>query len=211
MWKRADLGAMGSSRSSRRRRLLIELSIVIAVAIAYPLATPEGASRAGDTSGAGGLAPPIGGAEGRAVPELATYGMFFKKGEPARAVEVSPPPSPTTSPEGPAKSGAKSSRKSSTPSGQQAPRDPDDLGMVLITCYTMKSNTASGSMPNTSTAATSPGFLPLGTVISIEGVGVYTVADRGPLGRKIDIWMASDEECTAFGKQYHRVRVISRP
>lgn len=211
MWKRALRGASGSKGQRRLRRLVPEVLLVVAVGVGYPLATPHGPSRAGD-GGGDLLAPPIGGPEGAAVPEVQATGLFFPGAEPALAVAVTPPPPPK--PPSGAGSGKRSVSPPPTPrpvAEKAPPADPDDLGVLVITCYTLTSNTASGSPPDPSTAATSSGFLPLGTVISIEGVGTFTVKDRGPLGRKIDIWMASNEECTAFGKRYLRVRVISRP
>jgi 3D (Asp-Asp-Asp) domain-containing protein len=212
MWKRAMFGAFGSRIQIRLRRLLAGVLVAVVAAVVYPLATPNGASQAGDTKGDGLLAPPIGGSDGRVLPEVQSTGMFFPRARPALAVTVTPPPPPPKpSATNPPKPSTKSSPTAERKRDSAQAADPDDLGIVLITCYTMQSGTASGEPPDPSTAATSPGFLPLGTVISIEGVGTFTVKDRGPLGRKIDIWMASDEECTGFGKQYHRVRVLSRP
>ncbi|MER3396688.1 MAG: hypothetical protein C4319_07900 [Acidimicrobiia bacterium] len=186
------------------------------VATAYLAVTPYGSSRAGDPLSRDLLAPPIGGPDAVSIPELKSSGMFYPKAVPAKPVPVAPrtavPQTNTPPPTGVAKPRPAASAKS--PSANSAPNieaNPDDLGVLLITCYTMKSNTASGSPPDTSTAATSPGFLPLGTVISIEGVGTFTVKDRGPLGKKVDIWIPTDEECRAFGKQYHRVKIVSRP
>ncbi len=215
MWKRAGYGADGATEKTRLKRRLVKLWLVPVIAIAYTVATPFAPSQAGDIQGSDLLAPPIGGVEGAGLQELRASGSFYPKAKPAPAATVTPPPPPT-----PAASPQSDRQASNSPSGrsgsgkatsQGSGGDPNDLGVLLITCYTLTSPTASGEPPDASTAAASKGFLPLGAVISIEGVGTFTIKDRGPLGSKIDIWMASDEDCRAFGKQYRRVKVLSRP
>jgi len=205
----AEKASLHTRRTNWLGRSLACICLGIAVAVVLPTSAP----RAVDPSGDGLLAPPIGGPDATFFPEMRLEGQFFPVATPATAVnvEVSGSPAPATAKK-PSNSSVKTSnpdsvaRKSQSQSGSQ---DPNDLGTLLITCYSLKSNTASGAAPDTSTAAADPRFLPLGTVISIEGLGTFTIKDRGPLGRKIDIWIPSESDCRAFGKRYLRVRIVS--
>ncbi len=215
MRKRAGYGAEGAAEKTRLKHRLVKLWLVPVLAIAYTVATPVAPSQAGDIQGSELLAPPIGGAEGAGLLEVKASGPFYPKAKPAPVATITPPPPPTPSASPRSDGQASKSSARTGGSGKATPQgsggDPNDLGVLLITCYTLTSPTASGEPPDASTAAASKGFLPLGAVISIEGVGTFTIKDRGPLGSKIDIWMASNEDCKAFGKQYRRVRVLSRP
>jgi 3D (Asp-Asp-Asp) domain-containing protein len=51
--------------------------------------------------------------------------------------------------------------------------------------------------------------LPIGTVVSIDGVGVYTIRDRGNLGsRHIDILTQTTREALNFGRQTRTVCIV---
>jgi 3D (Asp-Asp-Asp) domain-containing protein len=203
----AEKASLHTRRTNWLGRSLACICLGIVVAVVLPTSAP----RAVDPSGDGLLAPPIGGPDATFFPEMRLEGQFFPVATPATAVNVEVSSSPA-----PAKKPSNSSAKANNPNGvagkspsQSGSQDPNDLGTLLITCYSLKSNTASGAAPDTSTAAADPRFLSLGTVISIEGLGTYTIKDYGPLGRKIDIWMPSEGDCRAFGKRYLRVRIVS--
>lgn len=183
--------------------------IVLGLALAVLL--PTQAPRAVDPMSEGLLAPPIGGPDAVTVPDLALSTGGIVPVAPAavpatvEVVRPSPPPGAQRSPSSRPKRPSNATSQNSNPASS-----PGDLGVLLITCYSFTSRTASGTEPTEGIAAADPRFLPLGTVISIEGLGTYIVADTGPLGRKIDIWMRSEADCIAFGKQRRRVTVVSR-
>lgn len=83
-----------------------------------------------------------------------------------------------------------------------------EKGIFSITCYTLGGNTSSGHLTGPGVAAADWSILPNGTKISIEGIGEYTVRDRGPRGRTVDIWMSSIDECRKFGRKSRSVAVI---
>lgn len=70
--------------------------------------------------------------------------------------------------------------------------------------------TASGriAMPNRTIAADK--HIPFGTVVYIEGMGYFTVEDRGKAikGNKIDVFMSDMREAKKFGRQHRTVYII---
>jgi 3D (Asp-Asp-Asp) domain-containing protein len=51
--------------------------------------------------------------------------------------------------------------------------------------------------------------LPINTIVEVEGVGVYRIADRGHLGtRHVDILMQSTREALNFGQQTRNVCIV---
>ncbi len=52
--------------------------------------------------------------------------------------------------------------------------------------------------------AVDPSVIPLGSTISIEGVGTRIAADTGGhiRGYRLDIWLPSTEQCYAFGRRW---------
>jgi 3D (Asp-Asp-Asp) domain-containing protein len=70
--------------------------------------------------------------------------------------------------------------------------------------------TASGriAMPNRTIAAGK--HIPFGTVVYIEGMGYFTVEDRGGAikGNKIDVFMSNMREAKKFGRQHRTVYII---
>lgn len=212
MRKRA-VGAASSVRLFQLRKTRSGRSLTcILLGMALAVLLPTQAPRAVDPMSEGLLAPPIGGPDAATVPDLVLSAGGIVPVAPAAVpatVEVVRPSPPSEAQRAPS---PRSKRPSSTTSQNPEPARPSgDLGVLLITCYSFTSRTASGTQPTEGIAAADPGFLPLGTVISIEGLGTYTVADTGPLGRKIDVWMRSEADCIAFGKQRRRVTVVSRP
>ena len=71
-------------------------------------------------------------------------------------------------------------------------------GTYTITAYTATGNpTASGEMPYSGGVASCD--FPLGTVLTIEGVGTFIVNDVCPTSGVIDVYMNSYDECVNFG------------
>jgi 3D (Asp-Asp-Asp) domain-containing protein len=51
--------------------------------------------------------------------------------------------------------------------------------------------------------------LPIGTIVEVEGVGVYRIADRGRLGnRHLDLLFQSTREALNFGRQTRMVCIV---
>ncbi len=101
--------------------------------------------------------------------------------------------------------------------------DPEDVaspapGVRLrfrATAYCKGTTTASGAGIQTGIAAADPALLPVGSVISIEGLsarynGIYTILDTGPKvrGRQIDVYMWNCNEALAFGRRTMRLQVM---
>lgn len=71
-------------------------------------------------------------------------------------------------------------------------------GTYTITAYTATGNpTASGEMPYSGGVASCD--FPLGTVLTIEGVGTFVVNDVCPTSGVIDVYMDSYDACINFG------------
>jgi 3D (Asp-Asp-Asp) domain-containing protein len=84
-----------------------------------------------------------------------------------------------------------------------------------ITAYCTAGRTASGTTTKAGIAAAAPDFLPLGSVIRLEGLeerynGVYTVMDTGQkvVGRQIDLYIRSCDEAVRFGRQTGEVSIL---
>lgn len=53
--------------------------------------------------------------------------------------------------------------------------------------------------------------LPFGTIVRIDGLGVFEVQDRGRLQKhQLDVWVPSHTEAIDFGVQRRRVKIIGR-
>jgi 3D (Asp-Asp-Asp) domain-containing protein len=113
--------------------------------------------------------------------------------------------------------------RAETPIMQPGPPDPQDVaspapGLRLrfrATAYCKGTTTASGAGIQTGIAAADPELLPVGSVISVEGLstrynGIYTILDTGPRvkGRQIDVYMWSCNEALAFGRRTIRLQVM---
>ena len=102
------------------------------------------------------------------------------------------------------------------------PRDPESELPVAgtrypftATAYCKGTTTASGVSVQTGIAASDPGVLPVGSVISIAASdakysGVYIVMDTGPnvRGHLVDLYMWSCTEALAFGRQPIELTVL---
>jgi 3D (Asp-Asp-Asp) domain-containing protein len=83
------------------------------------------------------------------------------------------------------------------------------------TAYCTGHVTAAGTAPTRQTVAADPAVLPLGTRISISGLGgryngQYVVMDTGSRirGHRIDLFMRDCREAVRFGRRSARVTVI---
>ncbi len=91
---------------------------------------------------------------------------------------------------------------------------PSKGGTYQATAYAVSGITASGEWTHRHVVAADPDVLPIGTRIKIKKArrysGEYVVADTGAkiVGRKLDIYMPSKEECVKFGTRRVKVRVI---
>ena len=85
----------------------------------------------------------------------------------------------------------------------------------IATAYCKGMTTASGVAPQSGIAAADPDLLPVGSVITLEGLpqkynGIYTVLDTGPAvqGREVDVYMWSCNDALEFGRRQTRVTVL---
>ena len=70
--------------------------------------------------------------------------------------------------------------------------------------------TASGAKATANHTIAAPSTYKFGTKIEIEGMGIYTVEDRGGAiqGNRIDIYMNSHQEALAWGVRYLELEVL---
>lgn len=86
--------------------------------------------------------------------------------------------------------------------------------MYTITAYSVEDFpgfTADGTptIGNAGRIAAASYDLPLGTYVSIDGLGVYRIADRGMLGhRHIDVLMATTREALEWGRRQRLVCIV---
>jgi len=84
----------------------------------------------------------------------------------------------------------------------------------MATAHSVEGETASGTRSRPGTAAADPSVIPLGSRIRVQGAGKYSgeysVEDTGRAikGREIDLYMKSNAEAKAFGKQRVKVTVL---
>ena len=90
-----------------------------------------------------------------------------------------------------------------------------DLGTWTITAYCNDGQSASGS-PNVVGKTCACNCLPFGSVIEIEGMGTWTVTDRGASSGQwawhnsnwADIYLANNSECNNWGVQKRHVYLV---
>lgn len=70
--------------------------------------------------------------------------------------------------------------------------------------------TASGTKATANRTIAASSIYKFGTKIEIEGLGVFTVEDRGGAitGNKIDVYMNSHQEALQFGRRNLRIRIV---
>lgn len=91
----------------------------------------------------------------------------------------------------------------------------DYQGVWTITAYCNDGQSSSGR-PNIPGQTCACNCLPAGTVIEIEGMGRWTVTDRGASSEAwawhnsnwCDIYLGSESECNAWGVQHRNVWVV---
>lgn len=83
----------------------------------------------------------------------------------------------------------------------------------VVTAYSLKGTTATGvdlkSKPNTKVIAVDPSVIPLGSKVTINGLGTFTAADTGGAirGQRIDVHVGSNAQAMNFGRQTLNVSV----
>ncbi|MDN5346531.1 MAG: hypothetical protein PWP65_95 [Clostridia bacterium] len=82
---------------------------------------------------------------------------------------------------------------------------------VIATAYTHTGNpTATGIYPHRGIVAVDPSLIPLGTKLYVEGYGYAEAQDTGGLiiGRRIDVFMESEEEAIQWGRKRVKVKIL---
>lgn len=86
------------------------------------------------------------------------------------------------------------------------------------TAYTAHTVTTLGLKPTRnpsglSSVAVDPSIIPLGSKLYISNYGYAIASDTGSaiIGNKIDLFMNSQEECLAFGRQTVTVSLLAYP
>jgi 3D (Asp-Asp-Asp) domain-containing protein len=77
-----------------------------------------------------------------------------------------------------------------------------------VTAYCLSGTTRSGTPTHSGVVATDPSVIPLGSNLTIEGLGgTYRAEDTGGgvRGAHVDVWMASCAQARAWGVQYRQV------
>lgn len=79
-----------------------------------------------------------------------------------------------------------------------------------VTAYCLQGTMRSGAQVYNGAVAVDPRVIPLGSLVTIEGLnGVFTAEDTGGgvLGNHVDVWMASCNDAINFGRQQLTVEV----
>lgn len=73
----------------------------------------------------------------------------------------------------------------------------------IATAYSLKGKMANGQKVHSGAIAADPRVLPIGSMVMIEGMGIFTVKDTGGAikGNRIDIWMPDKRRAMKFGKR----------
>lgn len=79
------------------------------------------------------------------------------------------------------------------------------------TAYSIYGKTASGIITRPGIIAADPKILPLGTIIFIQDMGVFLVADTGKaiFGNRIDIYMKTRYNAIKFGRKKIQLKIIT--
>lgn len=99
-------------------------------------------------------------------------------------------------------------RPTATPTATPTPARLQALGLFKVTAYSLQGITRSGELVRPGVVATDPAVLPLGTVLTIEGLpGVYSALDTGSgvRGRWLDVWMPTDTQAIQHGVKWASV------
>jgi 3D (Asp-Asp-Asp) domain-containing protein len=93
-------------------------------------------------------------------------------------------------------------------------RKPSKNGTYQATAYAVSGITASGEWTHRHVVAADPTVLPIGSRIKIKHArrysGEYVVADTGAkiVGRRLDIYMPTKNECVKFGTRRVKILVV---
>jgi len=98
------------------------------------------------------------------------------------------------------------------PRGSRACQSSPRSGLFVVTSYCDHGTTASGRQAGPGQCA-GPRWVPLGTVVWIEGYGRAVVTDRTALrfNGRWDVWLPTRAAAMAWGKRTVRVEVVSTP
>ena len=120
------------------------------------------------------------------------------------------PPAPTSSFARTATAGA--AGPGGLPRGSRACQSSPRSGLFVVTSYCDHGTTASGRQAGPGQCA-GPRWVPLGTVVWIEGYGRAVVTDRTALrfNGRWDVWLPTRAAAMAWGKRTVRVEVVSTP
>ncbi|RYL88144.1 3D domain-containing protein [Sporolactobacillus sp. THM19-2] len=86
-------------------------------------------------------------------------------------------------------------------------------GSFEVTGYALNGTTATGinlkENPNARVVAVDPSVIPLGSKVTISGLGTYTAADTGGAikGNRLDVHFATNQQAINFGRQTRNVTV----
>ncbi|MFX3617374.1 MAG: 3D domain-containing protein [Sporolactobacillus sp.] len=112
----------------------------------------------------------------------------------------------------PAESAAQPAQKEQTTNGTNQNRSSSSK-LFVVTAYSLEGTTATGvdlkSNPNTKVIAVDPSVIPLGSKVTINGLGTFTAADTGGAirGKRIDVHVGSNAQAMNFGRQTLNVTV----
>jgi 3D (Asp-Asp-Asp) domain-containing protein len=101
--------------------------------------------------------------------------------------------------------------KKSAPAKQV--NQPKSSQMFEVSAYALNGTTATGidlkANPNARVVAVDPSVIPLGSKVTIAGLGTYIAADTGGAirGNRIDVHFATEQQALNFGRQTLRVTV----
>lgn len=78
------------------------------------------------------------------------------------------------------------------------------------TAYSLRGRMSNGEYVHYGAIAADPKILPLGTIVHIEGMGIFTVKDTGGAikSNRIDIWFSKKKEAIKFGRRKIKLRII---
>lgn len=105
-------------------------------------------------------------------------------------------------------------KSASVASNSDTPRPSDDgIEMVVnARAYCLRGRTASGRYTKHGIIAVDPRVIPMGSRIYVPGYGWGVAADTGGMiiGRAIDLWMPTANECYQWGRRNVRIKVYPR-
>lgn len=104
-------------------------------------------------------------------------------------------------------------RQAQQPQPTKQPVQRGQSGSFEVTGYALNGTTATGinlkENPNARVVAVDPSVIPLGSKVTISGLGTYTAADTGGAikGNRLDVHFATNQQAINFGRQTRSVTV----